>query len=147
MNKNLSSFAIVLVFILVSYHFLTVVNIDNIKSVNIAGQNIKVELAVTQAEQERGLSASLDLAETEGMLFIFAESGRHPFWMKDMKFPIDIIWLNENMSIVYIKKDARPESYPEIYSPDKDSKYVLEVVSGFADKNNLKIGDEAKSIH
>ena len=147
MNKNVFFFDIVPVFILVSYHFLTVVNIDNIKSVNIAGQNIKVELAVTQAEQERGLSASLDLAETEGMLFIFAESGRHPFWMKDMKFPIDIIWLNENMSIVYIKKDARPESYPEIYSPDKDSKYVLEVVSGFADKNNLKIGDEAKSIH
>src|SRR3989344_4795926 len=91
--------------------------------------------------------ARQDLAENEGMLFIFAESRQHPFWMKDMKFPIDIIWLNENMSIVYIKKDARPESYPKIYSPDKDSKYVLEVVSGFAEKHALKIGDKIEFIH
>src|SRR3989338_1799538 len=148
-KKNLASFAIVLIFILVSYHFFNSQgpSLRKIEYVNIAGQNIKVELAVTEAEQELGLSGRSGLKEDEGMLFIFAESGRHPFWMKDMKFPIDIIWLNENMSIVYIKKDARPESYPKIYSPDKDSKYVLEVVSGFADKNNLKIGDEAKSIH
>ena len=169
-KKNLASFAIVLIFILISYHFLTArlaiapaqqaVKIDNIKSVNIAGQNIKVELAVTEAEQELGLSGRSGLKEDEGMLFIFEQAGAHGFWMKDMNFPIDIIWLNparndfsiadaggENMKVVYIKKDARPESYPEIYSSDKDSKYVLEVASGFSDKNGLKIGDEAKSIH
>ena len=148
-KKNLASFAIVLIFILVSYHFFNSQgpSLRKIEYVKLAGVVIKVELAKTPAEQELGLSARQDLAENEGMLFIFAESRQHPFWMKDMKFPIDIIWLNENMSIVYIKKDARPESYPKIYSHDKDSKYVLEVVSGFAEKHALKIGDKIEFIH
>ena len=147
MNKNLASFAVVFFFILVGYHFLTAVNFDNIKYVKLAGQVIKVELATTISEHEQGLSSRQKLDETEGMLFVFEQAGHHPFWMKDMKFPIDIIWLNENMKVVYIQKDAQPVSYPETFTPSENAQYVLEVVSGFADKNNLKIGDEAKSIH
>ena len=64
--------------------------------------------------------------------------------MKDMNFSIDMIWISENMKVVYIKKNARPESYPESYGPegnDKPAKYILEINSGFSEKNNLKIGD------
>jgi len=59
------------------------------------------------------------------------------------EFPIDIIWINEYGNVVYIKKDAKPELYPETYGPgpnDGEAKFVLEVVSGFSDKNNLKVG-------
>jgi uncharacterized protein len=117
---------------------------ENIKYVNIAGQNIKVDLALTGSEQEQGLSGREGLKDNEGMLFVFAKPGEYSFWMKDMKFPIDIIWLSEGLKVIYIKDNALPELYPETYRPvsnDGDAKYVLEVNSGFSKKNNLKIGD------
>ena len=110
--------------------------------IKISGTMIKTELALTPAEKEQGLSGRSMSAEDESMLFVFDQPGKYAFWMKDMNFAIDIIWLGEDLRIVYIKKDARPESYPEIFSPEQDSKYVLEVVSGFSDKNNLKVGDK-----
>ena len=109
--------------------------------VQIAGQTLKVDLALTREAQERGLSARQDLAEDEGMLFVFDYSNIYPFWMKDMNFPIDIVWIGEDLKVVYIKKDAEPSSYPAAFTPTEDAKYVLEVVSGFSDKNNLKVGD------
>ena len=121
--------------------------LENIKYVKIAGQEVKVELAFTLEARTQGLSNRKELKKGEGMLFIFERLGNYPFWMKDMNFPIDIIWIGEDMKVVYIKKDARPESYPEAYGPqkeDKNAKYILEVVSGFSDKNNLKIGDEVE---
>ena len=145
-----------LVFILVCYHLLTAVNIDNIiRYVRIAGVNIRVDLALTSTEQERGLSGRNILNNNEGMLFIFKYPGHYPFWMKDMNFPIDMIWLGEDLKVIYIKKDARPESYPATYGPEDvptqvgiptevGTKYVLEVVSGFSDKNNLQVGDRAE---
>ena len=114
-----------------------------IKYVKIAGQIIKVDLASTPEAQMRGLSGRGELKENEGMLFIFDSPGRRPFWMKDMNFAIDIIWLAEDLKVVYIKKDALPELYPEIYSAEENARYVLEVVAGFSEKNNLKEGDRA----
>jgi len=142
-------FVIVIIFFLVAFLLVKnnshiAIKPEDIKSVNIAGQNIKVDLALTQAEQEQGLSGRQSLNENEGMLFVFAVPGKYAFWMKDMNFPIDMIWLGENMQVVYIKKNADPKLYPETYGPgpnDGDAKYVLEVTSGFSDKNNLKVGD------
>lgn len=117
---------------------------ENIKYVKIAGLNIKVDLALTKEAQAQGLSGRSDLKTNEGMLFVFPQSGNYPFWMKNMNFSIDIIWLNENRKVIYIKKDARPELYPEIYGPDVSlgsAKYVLEILSGFSEKNNLKVED------
>ena len=119
---------------------------ESIRYVKIAGQEIKVEVASMPEERVRGLSGKRGLKEDEGMLFVFDRSGNYPFWMKDMNFPIDMVWIGENMKVIYIKENARPELYPEIYSPDKNAKYVLEVVSGFSQKNNLKVGDSVEFI-
>lgn len=120
--------------------------IENTKYVKIGGQTIKVETVSTPEMQEKGLSGRKNLKENEGMLFIFNKPGIYPFWMKDMNFPIDIIWLGEDLRAVSIKKNAKPESFPEIFKPDKNSKYVLEVVSGFLEKNNLREGDKAEFL-
>ena len=61
-----------------------------------------------------------------------------------MLFSIDIILITENGEIIYIKKDANPESYPESFGPDTPTKYVLEVVSGFSNEHNLKAGDKVE---
>ena len=115
-----------------------------IKSVNIAGQSVKVDLALTQAEQEQGLSGRKNLLPNTGMLFVFDVPGKYLFWMKDMNFAIDMIWLTKDMKVDYIAKNAAPASYPATFGPgtqDGLASYVLEVPAGFSDKNNLKIGD------
>jgi uncharacterized membrane protein (UPF0127 family) len=84
------------------------------------------------------------------MLFIFPNEEKHFFWMKDMLFPIDIIWINNAKEIVYIDENT---SIPETNTPDynlplfsspKPVSYVLEVNAGFSEKNNIKIGDKVE---
>lgn len=119
----------------------------SILGVKIGGQTLKVELAVTPAEQKQGLSGRKELKAEQGMLFVFKIPGIYSFWMREMNFSIDIIWIGEDGKIVYIKKNATPESYPELFGLGEYAKYVLEVVSGFSDKNNLKAGDKLEFIY
>jgi len=79
--------------------------------------------------------------------------GKYSFWMKDMNFPIDIIWLapfrngdERDLRIIYIKKDAEPKSYPEAFTPKEEAMYVLEVFSSFSEKNNLKEGNKVEFL-
>lgn len=150
-NKFIFVAFTILLFIIVNSFLVAKYQSGEIKGIKIAGQNIKVELALTDAEQAQGLSGRIKLAEGKGMLFVFSFPNKAPFWMKDMNFPIDIIWLAPSVSgdvskakIIYIKKSAKPEDYPDTYGPAEDAKYVLEVVSGFSEKNNLKVGDEVE---
>jgi uncharacterized membrane protein (UPF0127 family) len=121
-------------------------NLEDIRQVKIGNVVLKVDLALTPEEQQQGLSGRELLIEDQGMLFVFDTPGRYPFWMKDMNFPIDMIWVSEDNHIVFIKKNATPESYPESFVSLKDAKYVLETVSGFADKNNIKEGDTVEFL-
>jgi uncharacterized protein len=120
--------------------------ISEINYVKIAGKTLKIDLALTSEIQTKGLSGRKTLKEDEAMLFVFNYTGKYSFWMKDMNFPIDIIWIGEDLQVAYIKKDARPESYPEAFTPDQDAKYVLEVLSQFSEKNNLKVGDKVEFL-
>lgn len=119
---------------------------SNIQYIKIAGQTVKVDLALTPEAQAQGLSGRKTLGENEGMLFVFDQPGRYSFWMKNMNFPIDIIWLNENLRVIFIEKNLLPTSYPQTYTPLGASKYVLEVQAGFAEKNNLEDGDSAQFL-
>ncbi len=149
--KKYFYFAVIIIFLGISVVFLVknsrevklVENsvINKIQYVEIGGQKVKVELARTSEEQEQGLSGRKSLGDDEGMLFIFEKPSKYSFWMPKMNFPIDIIWLDENLHIVFIKKNATPESYPGVFTPTSDSLYVLEVESDFSQKNNLKVGD------
>jgi len=104
---------------------------------------VKVDIADTYELHVRGLSGRGSLAEDEGMLFIYSEDGYYSFWMPDMLFPIDIIWLDANYKVVFVKKNATPESYPETFSPSGPSRYVLEVPSGFAERHGVSAGTVA----
>lgn len=162
MNKKILPFVIVGAFIVVIFVWLfsgnaepganlnPEVKSENIKEVKVAGKNIKVELALTEQVQEQGLSGRSTLAEDAGMLFVFKEPDNYFFWMKDMSFAIDIIWINEDKKVIYIEKSADPTSYPETFGPNPSigkTKYVLEVLSGFSVKNNLKVGDKVEFIY
>ena len=120
--------------------------VSNINYVKIAGKIIKVELATTPDSWQKGLSGREKLKEDEGMLFIFNHTGQYSFWMKDMNFPIDIIWLDNDFRVIYIKKNVQPESYPESFLPKQNARYVLEVLAQFSEKNNLKKGDRVEFL-
>jgi len=127
--------------------------------VTINGKDIKVELALTQSQREKGLSGRNYLDKNSGMLFVFPQAGNHSFWMKDTLIPLDIIWLApslgsrarlesevEGMYRIVDMTTLQPQTFNNIpqYTPKSPAEYVLEVNAGFAAENNIKLGDEVK---
>ncbi|OGN02525.1 MAG: hypothetical protein A2655_02265 [Candidatus Yanofskybacteria bacterium RIFCSPHIGHO2_01_FULL_43_42] len=110
-------------------------------TIQINGWPVEILLARTSEEQMRGLSGRTVLPENQGMLFLYDEPGFYSFWMKDMQFPIDIIWIDENYIIIDITKDVLPGSFPQIFQSQKPAQYVLEVNAGFVEKNSVEIGN------
>ena len=104
---------------------------------------VYVELAETPEEQARGLMYRESLAEDRGMLFIYETEMVRGFWMKNMNIHLDMIWIDEDKEVVYIHRDVPPCSTDPCptYRPDKESMYVLEVNSGFSEKNDIEVGD------
>lgn len=103
-----------------------------------------VEVADNEYLLEKGLSNHVPLEPDEGMFFVFEKVGNHGFWMKDMLFPIDIVWFDENLKVIHIEKSVSPKSYPKVFVPDRPAKYVLEVAEGQVSESNIKIGDTIK---
>ena len=101
---------------------------------------VKVELARTPPEQEKGLSGRTSLPDDHGLLFIFDHADKYGFWMPDMKFPIDMIWIDSNWQIVSIAPSVTPESYPHVFTPKAPASYVLEVSSGKAARSGWHDG-------
>lgn len=105
---------------------------------------VTAEIAASDSQKTMGLSGRNSLPEDRGMLFVYDAPAAEYFWMKDMRFPIDIIWIDKNFKIVYIADNVQPDSFPSKFSSPKPAQYVLEVNAGFTEKNNIKIGDEIK---
>lgn len=117
-----------------------------IKYAAINNQKIPVELAETQEQQMKGLMFRENL--TGGMLFIYNEENQRSFWMKNTLIPLDIIWIDENKTIVDIKENAMPCKVKkcEVYYPDKEALYVLEINAGLAKEKNLSVGDKVDFV-
>jgi len=113
-----------------------------IQTVTIGGKTISVEIASSATRQEQGLSQRQSLAPDSGMLFVFAKYQTPKFWMKDMLFPLDIIWIRDREIVGY--EQSLPPAGPNplaTYEPLRPVNYVLEVKAGFVRENNIKVGD------
>lgn len=111
--------------------------------VTIDGIEVSVELATTSAAVQKGLSGRASLASRSGMLFIFSKPDIYRFWMPDMRFPLDIMWI-EDGRVVDISANVSNEfdpRKPKFYSPRTPVRYVLEVNAGFAKQHAIEIGD------
>jgi len=105
----------------------------------------QVEIVDTPEERATGLMFREELAQDRGMLFIFEDDGIHDFWMKNTKIPLDIIWISQDMVVVYISRDTRPcraDPCPSV-NPEKIARYVLEVNAGISDSAGIEVGDKA----
>jgi len=109
----------------------------------IAGRlSIPVSIASTPAEQQQGLSDTPSLPENAGKLFVFNQPGNYGFWMKDMNYGLDFVWINNDLKIVSITPDVAAATYPQVFYPPQPVQYVLEVNAGFSAKNNLTVGEQ-----
>lgn len=115
---------------------------QDLKQICIKNICIKAEIADSAAARERGLMFRQGLKQDQGMLFIFKEQEIHIFWMTNMRFPLDIIWIDTDKRIVDIKESVPPcrQACGNII-PLAEAKYVLEVNAGFVNKNGIKVGD------
>ena len=110
------------------------------------GEEIPVEVADTLKKRSLGLGERTSLKKGWGMLFVFEKRKPYRFWMKDMQFPLDIIWL-DNHRIVHIIHNAKPvnsRDEPEIMTSPVPVNFVLEIAAGRAAKLRLKTGQRMK---
>jgi uncharacterized protein len=111
-------------------------------TIELAGQIVRVSIADSAEERMQGLSGRAGLAPDEGMLFVFEKEGKYSFWMKDMRFSIDIVWISNSGEIVDMHEFVVPESYPTTtFTSREPARYVLELPAGWAKTYNAKIGE------
>jgi uncharacterized membrane protein (UPF0127 family) len=112
------------------------------------GFSVTAELALTDEERQQGLMFREKINDDQGMLFIFEDEGVYSFWMKNMRFPIDILWLDAQKKIVHLESRVPPcQSDPcPSYAPDAAAMYVLELKSGGAEKHGLKLYDRLEFV-
>lgn len=146
-KKTIFSLIIILIFGIVVYLLLGV-NHSKVeraivfdRTVTLGSQTLSVAVANTNSLRNQGLSNSKNFANGQGMLFVFDSPNVPSFWMKDMNYPIDIIWINQDKKIVGAEEDVEPDTYPKTFSPKEPVMYALEVPVGFYYVGGFHVGD------
>jgi len=119
------------------------------KSITLAGHKLDVEIADTPKKKERGLSGRKTLAENSAMIFPYNPPERVVFWMPDMNFPIDIVYVKNNQVVeIYKNVPNFPADTPKDKLPHYPSRFpvnlVIELPAGWSNLHNLKIGDSVQ---
>jgi uncharacterized membrane protein (UPF0127 family) len=140
MNSNKIFLIIIFLGAFLGIFLLGTFNKIEFSKVVLGEKTLNLEIVSSSSDRSRGLSERKLLPEDKAMLFVFPKEDFHGIWMKEMNFPIDILWLDEKFEIVDIKKDARPESFPEVFKPKTKSLYVLEINAGFSEKEEIGVG-------
>ena len=106
----------------------------------IGSRTFVIEVARTHAEQAKGLMKRDSMPEDHGMIFPMSEEVVQGFWMKDTRFPLDILFLDNRAKVVSIHQMA---AYDEknTTSSDFPARYALELNEGIAAKSGVKVGD------
>jgi len=121
---------LILISVLVALH-------SNGTVLNADGEQFKLEVETSPAGQAKGLGGRSSLPQDKGMLFVFPTVAIQCFWMKDMKFPIDMIWTNPTKQVVHIQANVSPSTYPNTFCPSTPAKYVIELNAGATARANI----------
>jgi uncharacterized membrane protein (UPF0127 family) len=110
-------------------------------SVRINGAVVRAEIAETPAAREHGLSGRARLPEGRGMLFVYGDHAERTYWMKGMRFPIDIVWIDRG-KVIGVERDAPvPHGEAPLYNSGGPADHVLEVPAGWAVRHAVERGD------
>ena len=111
--------------------------------ISIGSQKFSAEFVADLQAQAKGLSDRESLGKNEAMVFVFDKPDVRCFWMKDMKFALDIIWLNSRKQINATEQNLQPSSYPTSYC-HVDAQYVVEVDAGTVKRLNSQLGEQLR---
>lgn len=143
-NKCLSVIfvALVLVFLLGGYISRYEYSIygNEIKKLKVEDNAFHVEVVSDSLKMEKGLGGRIGICDSCGMMFVFDKPRILSFWMKDMQFPLDIIWISEN-KIVYVEKNIQKND-ASIFKPNVVADKVLEINAGLVDSLNIRVGQK-----
>ena len=115
--------------------------IDSKTRLYAPNKNFAIEVVDTPELRTRGLSGRESLGLDTGMLFVFEnQSDNNCFWMKDMKFSIDMVWMNEKKQVLNVAKNISPDTYPESFCPVGEAKYGLELNAGDSERASISAG-------
>jgi uncharacterized protein len=109
-----------------------------------SGKALTVEVMVKDEDRQMGLMFRPSLPADRGMLFLFEQADFHGIWMKNCKFPIDIVWLDEESRVVHLAESVPPckaEPCP-VYQPLRRASYVLEIGAGQARREKALVGSK-----
>jgi uncharacterized membrane protein (UPF0127 family) len=114
-------------------------------NVRIGERVFKTELAKTASEQAKGLGGRPCIGPNQAMLFAFSKPGQYRFWMKDMKFPIDILWIDSAKRVVAQEIDVEPSTYHSSNpffenDPNHLAQFVLEVEANTSTNLHITLG-------
>ena len=143
-SKLLTLLVLAAILILI-FSFLKEKNPKNIKKARIGNKEFRLEIADTDALRSHGLSDRVSLPKYSGMLFVFDHRERYSFWMKDMNFPLDFLWV-EGTKIADISENIAnptkndPNNLPLI-TPNTNVDKVIEINAGVIKELNIKAGD------
>ena len=112
--------------------------------ITVHNERLHVLIASTPTQIYKGLGDRKSLDEYQGMVLDFGTTGRHGIVMRDMQFPIDIVWTDVDGKVVTVALDIAPETYPKVFSPSSPARYVLELPAGFAAAHGIKEGSIIK---
>lgn len=113
----------------------------NDKTVHINGATINAEEVKTNEELQKGLAGRPCILPNQAMLFVFTKPGNYGFWMKGMRFPVDIVWINNNHQVVGLQPNLQPSTYPNRFlNNNAPAQYVLELEAGRAKELGVKPG-------
>ena len=145
LNKFLLLFLIIILIFggLIFYFFIKGSAVNG--KVIVQEETFNVQIVEKSDELKKGLSGRGSMPANQGMLFIFPSKGDYPFWMKDMEFPLDIIFISDK-KIVTIFEEVQaplyPNDNPPLYRSKVPADKVLELNAGSVKKFNIKVGDE-----
>jgi uncharacterized membrane protein (UPF0127 family) len=126
---------------------LTVYSLTNVRpttTVRLGSAVFSMRLAATNETRQQGLSGIAHLGAMDGLLMVFQGDDYWGIWMKDMKIPLDIIWLNNEKKVIYIVSDASPSlGTSKTFTPTDTARYVLEVLAGTTKRVPIQVGDNA----
>lgn len=121
--------------------------VKEFQTVVIGSKTYRLEVVNTDAARQQGLSGRASLPPGTGMLFLFDRSDRYTFWMEKMRFPIDIVFLNNGL-IVNIANNVQPPKTaiepPAMVRPPQAFNEVIELPVGDADALGLKVGQRVR---
>lgn len=142
MNKMTKKFIIPLVLIFVAVCFWVFYSAYNhYDRVIVGGKTFLVDTVRSKYAMQVGLSDRDKLLSDNGMLFVFKNPEKHGIWMKNMKFPIDILWIDQNFKIIHMEKSIATSTYPKVFTPNSSDMYVLEISAGQLDVLGVKTDD------